>query len=71
MKRSRRARVWMSIATVVGGSGLLPVSACNGVLGRQFRTAAGDSIEQGVQSIVSGVLDGVFAILEPDSDTTT
>lgn len=71
MKRQRWICRVVRAATLVGGSALLPASACNGQLGQQFRVAAGDSIEQGVQSIVAGVLDGVFAIVAPDSTSTS
>ena len=67
MKRAGWIHTLIGTATVMGGAGLLPISACDGTLGYEFRTAAGDSIQQGVQSIVSGVLDGMFAVLEPDS----
>lgn len=68
-RMSRRMRGVMRWAAVIGGSGILPLSACNGEIGRQFRTAAGASLETGVQTIVSGLLDGVFAVLEPDPET--
>lgn len=56
-------------AVVIGGSCVLPLAACNGEIGRQFRTAAGASLETGVQAIVSGLLDGVFAVIEPEPET--
>jgi len=59
-------RIAVRAAVVLGGAGLLPISVCNGTLGREFRAAAGSNIQQGAQSILSGVLDGVFAVLQPN-----
>ncbi len=64
---------WRRVIRVImmfGGGGLMTVSACNGTLGREFRTVAGDSVEQGVTSIVNGVLDGLFAVVQPDASST-
>jgi hypothetical protein len=36
-----------------------------------FRSAAGDSIQTGVNSIMDGVVDGLFAIFEQGTDDTT
>ncbi len=55
---------------VIGSIGVLPVSACNGTLGTEFRSVAGDSIKQGVLSIVTGLIDGMFAVIEPDTTST-
>lgn len=45
-----------------GGSVLLASSgACETPTGRQFRDAALPAIQSGVQSILSGFVDGVFA----------
>jgi len=55
------------LAVSLGGASVLPISACDGMLGTEFRTAASDSIKTGVQSIVSGLIDGVFAVVEPDA----
>jgi hypothetical protein len=71
MKQNKWVRKLIGVAVVAGGSGLLPASACNGTIGQEFRAVAGDSIQQGVQSIVSGMLDGVFAVMEPDSTGTS
>jgi hypothetical protein len=62
----RRLMGW----AVIGSIGVLPVSACNGTLGTEFRSVAGASIKQGVLSIVTGLIDGMFAVIEPDSTST-
>ena len=33
---------------------------------QEFRSAAGASIESGVRSITTGLLDGFFAVFDPD-----
>ena len=33
----------------------------------EFRTVAGPALESGITSIVNGLLDGIFAIIEPDN----
>lgn len=34
----------------------------------EFRTVAGPNIETGVNAFVDGILDGLFAVFEPDED---
>ncbi len=46
---------------------------CDSDFAKEFRQVAGPSIESGVSSILNGVLDGLFAVADPDdtsSDTT-
>ena len=66
MNGSSWLRVTTGAAIALGGSSLMRISACTGDLGVEFRTAAGDSIQQGVQSIVTGVVDGLFSVLDPE-----
>ncbi len=49
---------------LVGQTGCIPGG------GTQFREAALPAIETGVSSILNGVLDGIFAAIEVESDTT-
>ncbi len=71
MRRGQWTRRAVRAAVLLGSAGLLPISVCNGTLGREFRSAAGSNIQQGLQSIVSGVLDGAFAVLEPNPTSDT
>ena len=34
-------------------------------LAKEFRAAAAPSLQAGIQSIASGIIDGVFALVEP------
>lgn len=43
--------------------------ACDDAISQEFRGAALSSIESGVQSIATGVIDGIFSIVEPDDAT--
>jgi hypothetical protein len=63
LKRGR-AMVWILAA------GLLIVSGgCEDA--EEFRSVAGDSLHTGLTTITTGVLDGLFAVFEPDAETTT
>ncbi len=37
--------------------------------GAEFRDAAGPEVEAGVRSLINGLLDGFFAVVEPDADS--
>ena len=39
---------------------------CTGPYAKEFRTAAGDSLQNGIQGILTGIVDGVFAVYETD-----
>lgn len=45
------------------------VTGC-GAAGRDFRTAALPAVESGVTLILNGVLDGIFAAIRPEPQTT-
>ncbi len=53
----------LTFALLVCGMSVLP--GC--LTGDEFRTVAGPGVQSGVTSIVNGVLDGLFAIVEPDT----
>ena len=38
-------------------------------VGREFREAAGPAVQSGVTQIVNGLLDGLFAAIEPEATT--
>lgn len=58
----RRARY---LSLVTGLLSLHAVGNC-GTAGKEFRSIAGPAVQQGVSSIVNGLLDGVFAVVAPD-----
>ena len=47
---------------------LATLTACEE--GIEFRSVAGPGVKEGVVSIVNGLLDGVFAVVEPGTSTT-
>lgn len=55
-----RAAAVMVIAMIAGG--------CSA--GREFRSIAGPAVQSGVSSILDGLVDAVFAVIEPDPETT-
>lgn len=63
LNRSRRV-----MALFVTGAGLMQLSGCP-VTGREFVATAGPSVKNGVTLIVNGLLDGLFAAIEPDATT--
>ena len=59
----RSPALTVAITTIV----LSSMTGC--VTGREFREAAGPAFQTGVTAIVNGLLDGFFAIIEPDANT--
>jgi len=37
----------------------------------EFRAAAGDELQNGVMALLTGLVDGAFAVLEPGDSTDT
>ena len=52
------------VAMVLAGS-----TGC--LTGTEFRTVAGPAVQTGVTTIVNGLLDGIFAVIEPDVSSDT
>jgi len=61
MKRSIRACTGM-IAMILAAACL---TGCD--RSREFRDAAGSALHSGVSLILDGLVDGVFAVIEPDT----
>jgi len=40
-------------------------------LGEDFRTAAGPQLQAGLTAMLTGVVDGAFAVFEPGTDSTS
>ncbi len=51
---------WVAIAL-----GLLTLTGCEELV-NEFRTVAGSNLQQGVLSILTGVVDGAFAVFDPN-----
>ncbi len=45
-------------------------AGCIPFAGQEFREVAGPAFESGVTQIVNGVLEGLFAVVQPDSIAT-
>jgi hypothetical protein len=61
MKRMTQRLRALALAS---GSTLFLLGSC--AAAEEFRSVAGDSLHAGVTSIATGLIDGMFAVLEPD-----
>lgn len=60
MKRGRKA----SVGAIV----MIMAAVClTGCTGREFRDVAGPAVHSGVSLILDGLVDGVFAVIDPDT----
>ena len=48
---------------------LVAVACCGCLTGKDFREAAGPAMESGVNLILDGLVDGIFAVIEPEADS--
>lgn len=51
------------------GLGLTIASGCREA--EEFRAVAGNQVQSGLTSIVTGLIDGIFAVIEPDANENT
>jgi hypothetical protein len=68
MVRSSRRNLAGVLAGIAVGFPLTISTGC--VTGREFRAAAGPAVQQGLALILDGVVDGLFAVVEPEPETT-
>lgn len=66
--RSLVSTILRSSALLLGGACL---SGCEPAIREEFRTAAFSSVQTGVSSILQGVVDGLFAVAEPEPSGTS
>jgi hypothetical protein len=66
MLRKARITVLASACAIVALS-----TGCNEETLREFRAAATDTLQQGVSTILDGVVEGVFAVVAPEEEETT
>ncbi len=66
-RTSRRRCATIALVTL----SLTFAAGCDDEIAREFRQAAIGQVETGVNAILDGVLDGIFAIAEPDSSSST
>jgi hypothetical protein len=64
MRRGKIRKRAMGVLVMLSGSTMF--GACNSELAREFRDVAGSGIQQGVTSIANSLIDGVFAVLDPN-----
>jgi hypothetical protein len=64
MKR-RCPQLLAALVMTLGGSTVF--GACNSDLALEFRAAAGSGLQEGLKTITDSLIDGIFAVLTPDS----
>jgi hypothetical protein len=69
MQRPRPAAA-RSAAIALAALALGTAAGCTGEFGQQFRDAAGPQLETGINALLDGIVQGAFAVYEPDEDTT-
>ncbi len=65
-RRSRAVAAALCLCLLAGNGG--GIFICNDVFD-EFRVAASDDLEAGVNRIFDGLIAGAFALFEPDADT--
>ncbi len=68
-KRTANRRLPIPKATVTGLAllGLTLLAGCDSEMAKEFREVASPSLQSGISSILDGVVDGVFAVVDPDT----
>lgn len=69
MVQSSRRNLACALAAIAVVFPLTLSAGC--VTGTEFRAAAGPAVQQGLTLILDGVVDGLFAVVEPDTETTS
>ncbi len=65
--KHRQLRRWSAvICMIIAG---LALTGCLGA--QEFRSASYSSIQAGVNAIADGLIDGFFAVFQPDTTTNT
>ena len=59
-----------SVVTVIAALACI-CAGCDSEIAKDFRSASRTQLESGVNTIVDGLLDGVFTLWEPDSTSGT
>jgi len=59
-----KSAIRKSIAMIMFAA-MLPLTGC--AEAEEFRSVAGSTIQAGVQTVASGIIDGLFAVLDPDT----
>lgn len=67
MNRGTWVRCLSRAALAAGASSVLRLSACTGDSAKEFRSVVVPNLQAGVLSILTGLVDGTFAVIEPDN----
>jgi hypothetical protein len=67
MNRNPPTRSAQTLNLVLGAGGLLLQAGCP-LTGREFREVATPAVHTGVSQILNGLLDGLFAAIEPEAE---
>lgn len=57
----------LAILISISSTPMLMAGACSGA--EEFRAVASGQIQSGLTSIATGLIDGIFAVIEPDAPT--
>jgi len=68
---TQRSRGLCRLGAVLALLSLVLVAGCGDELEREFRQAAIDGLETGLRGVADGLLDGLFAIADPDNGSAT
>ncbi|MGE3182352.1 MAG: hypothetical protein AB7N71_12035 [Phycisphaerae bacterium] len=71
MNRASKRRSTAAVAWIGALCGLAGLTGCEKEVQDEFRAAAATSLQQGFNAILTGIVDGVFAVIEPETDTGT
>ncbi|MGB2985911.1 MAG: hypothetical protein WBE26_08510 [Phycisphaerae bacterium] len=68
MSRSTNRRWAQTLAGTVAAICVISLTGCD--VGREFREAATPAVTNGVSEIVNGLMDGLFAAIEVEPETS-
>ena len=67
MIRPSLARLSGAVALITAATALVTQTGC--LAGTEFRAAALPALESGVEQILDGLVDGIFAAIQPESSS--
>jgi len=68
--RRDRSKASSVLAGVLACCAVVVLSGCD-ELTDEFRSAAAPSLKSGTTAVLTGLVDGAFAVFEPDGDSTS
>lgn len=67
--RTRSEAIWGTAALI--GVAAWACTGCDSEMAKEFREASGAQLESGVDTVVDGLLDGVFTLWDPDTSSSS